>query len=280
MTDIALERVCGRDASMLGAIPKLIDKLQDPQIRTTDVIFWGCPVPSFGDLEVSKLATVGINPSNKEFVDDQGKELAGRRRRFPTLSSLGLPGWASIGTSHLKQIADYCANYFQRNPYDGWFKALDQIITDTGTSYYHPLTPACHLDLVPYATSMKWMDLKPSQRTTLLNLSRDTLGTLLRGSPVRVLVLNGQTVVSHLQDISDCQFEKKTMPSWELPRKSGRGVPGYSYVGVINNLAGVSIGHDVLVLGYNHNIQSSFGVTSSVRREIQHWVGQRVKGWL
>jgi hypothetical protein len=36
-------------------------------------------------------------------------------------------------------------------------------------------------------------------------------------------------------------------------------------------MAGIDLGRPVLVLGYNHNIQSSFGVTAKVKCAIRKW---------
>src|SRR5207302_775531 len=116
------------------------------------VIPWSSPVPVFGNLETAKVATLGINPSNREFVDVSGNELDGNSRRFHTLRSLDIPTWTKAKDRHLQLINDSCSDYFQRNPYDAWFRKLDSIITGTNTSYYHSLSHACHLDLVPYAT--------------------------------------------------------------------------------------------------------------------------------
>ena len=56
----------------------------------TDMIPWSCPVPAFGDLLNSFVATLGLNPSNREFVDEEGNELEGAARRLHTLRSLSL----------------------------------------------------------------------------------------------------------------------------------------------------------------------------------------------
>ena len=77
-----------------AALATLIDRLDGPAVSKTDVIRWGCPVPSFGDLSSARIATVGLNPSNREFVDGLGNELEGPSRRFHTLKSLGIASWA------------------------------------------------------------------------------------------------------------------------------------------------------------------------------------------
>lgn len=262
---------------MYSTLTTLIDRLDSSAISGTDVIRWGSPVPSFGDLSSAVVATLGLNPSNREFVDESGDELEGTSRRFHTLKSLGLSSWEEVDARHLHMIIESCRFYFQGNPYDTWFKKLDQVISGTNASYYSPSSCACHLDLIPYATARKWTELSPRQRSTLLASAGDTLGLLLRDSPVRILILNGRSVVQEFQAISGVSLESGEMPTWSLPRQSNPGVRGVSYRGMIDSLSGVTLGRDILVLGFNHNIQSSFGVTSEVLRAIRSWITQSVE---
>ena len=172
----------------------------------------------------------------------------------------------------MRLITDSCRAYFLRNPYNGWFKRLDHLISGTPASYYHTSFRACHLDLIPYATACKWTELTIRQRSSLLVLAGDTLGLLLRNAPVRLLVLNGQTVVDNLQELSGIRLEQEKMSDWTLPRKSSLGVAGFAYKGVVRELGGVRLKREVVVLGFNHNIQSSFGVTTQVKVAIRRWI--------
>src|SRR6266700_2791620 len=113
---------------MYGTLTTLIDRLDSSAMSGTDVIPWGAPVPSFGDLSLARVATLGLNPSNREFVDDGGDELQGPNRRFHTLNSLGLRRWSEVNARHLLLILDSCRTYFLGNPYDRWFKRLDYVI--------------------------------------------------------------------------------------------------------------------------------------------------------
>jgi hypothetical protein len=255
----------------------LIERLSNPSLYEASVIPWGSPIVSFGDINNSKIATLGLNPSNREFVDEKGNELKGGQRRFHTLHSLGLDSWSEAKDEHMILIAELCDEYFFRNPYDGWFKRLDYIISGTSMSYYFPSGEACHLDLIPYATALKWAALGPQQQDMLLELTSDSLGLLLKSSSIKMIVLNGQTVVENLEKISGINLKRTHMPSWTLPRKSGEGVQGYSYAGTINKIGGVKLRNEILVLGYNHNIQSSFGVTSQVQTSIRNWVTRKAK---
>lgn len=255
-------------------VANLIERLISLSIAGTNVIPWAAPVPSFGDLLSSTVATLGLNPSNREFVDDKGRELDGSMRRFHTLRSLGLGRWSEARVRHVRQIADSCRSYFFGNPYDGWFRALDHIISGTNSSYYTSSAAACHLDLIPYATACKWTELAPRQRSSLLATAGDTLGLLLRDSRIRLIVLNGRTVVDCLEALAGTEFKRAARQDWALARKSGLHVTGIAYTGSLHELAGVSLGRSVAVLGYNHNIQSSFGVTKRVREAIRFWIGR------
>ena len=261
---------------MHTALTTLINRLDSPVVSETDVIRWGSPVPSFGDLSCARVATVGINPSNREFVDELGDELHGRSRRFHTLQSFGLASWEEADARHLQLILESCTKYFRRNPYDRWFKRLDEVISGAGTSFYDPIAGACHLDLIPYATARKWTELATIQRTTLLTIAADTLGMLLRDSPVRILVLNGRSVVERFQDVAGVRLEQEQFPSWSLHRQAGPDVTGLAYWGKVRSLSGIRLPHEILVLGYNHNIQSSFGVTKGVILAIRQWISCRV----
>jgi hypothetical protein len=252
---------------------KLLIGLMDRSIfLKSGAIDWGSPIPSFGNLEIAKLATVGLNPSNREFVDIEGNELDGEFRRFHTLRSLGLTKWMEASDYHHTVILDFCFKYFERNPYDNWFKKLEYLISGANISYYSPSSTACHLDLIPYATFNKWTDLTSQSKSRLLELSRDFLGLLLNASQLDILVLNGQSVVDKLEEMANVRFEKIYMENWNLPRKSLPEVQGYSYQGVVEYLGEVRLKRPVRVLGYNHNIQSSFGVTKGVQSAIRDWI--------
>ena len=259
---------------MYSTLATLLDRLDSEAPAHNAVIPWGSPVPFFGDLPNSAVATLGLNPSNKEFVDESGKELLGTSRRLHTLTSLGLRSWSEIEARHMRLILRSCQTYFQRNSYDRWFGRLDHVVAATGTSYYYGSPAACHLDLIPYATQRKWTDLTATQRSALLVGATDTLASLLEASPIRVIILNGKSVVDSFGEIAGITFVAREMPSWSLPRHSVPPVLGFAYEATIRELGARKFGRDLLVLGFNHNLQSSFGVTSKVLHAIRSWLGQ------
>lgn len=260
---------------MNATLATLIGKLSEPRFNETKVIPWGAPVPSFGDVSASRVATLGINPSNREFVDALGMELDGADRRFQTLRSLGIASWNDVNRGHFELILDSCRAYFNRNPYDGWFRRLDTLLGSTRFSFYRAgRRQACHLDLIPYATQCKWTELSGRERTLLLQHAGNTLGHLLRESPVQMVILNGNSVVKQFQQLSGIELIKQYKSGWTLPRRSAIGVAGFSYHGQVRSVSGVGLGREILVVGYNHNIQSSFGVTNQVIEAIRDWIGQ------
>ena len=263
---------------MHSTLETLINHLHSPAIDGTNVIPWACPIPSFGDLSRARVATLGINPSNLEFEhrrDGQDKELEGKSRRFHTLRSLEIGSWSEVQARHLEKILELCREYFSpcRNPYDRWFKPLDQVVKGAQASFYDASSPACHLDLVPYATKCKWRKLSGQQQKSLLGVSADTLARLLRNSPVRILILNGKRVVEQFQKLADIRLESRQMPSWTLHWESGPR-EGVSYKGVVNTLSGVDFEREILVLGFSHNHKGTHGMTNEVIDAISKWIAQ------
>ena len=231
-------------------------------------------MPVFGDLSSARLATIGINPSNREFVDSSGGELTGQWQRFHTLNSLGLKSWEEADTRHLEHVLESYLYYFSWNPYHIWFDRLEYVLNGANLSYYDAHNGACHIDLVPFATYRKWGELTGLQRSVLLEATGHALGSILRDSPLRALVLNGRSVVKTFASISDWSIEAQEMPEWSLLRSSRKSVPGIAYSGFAASVAGVGFGRPIKVLGFNHNLQSSFGMTREVVSSIRSWVGQ------
>ena len=260
--------------AVYGALSSLIDRLDSHRASQTDIIPWSCPVPIFGNVSKSRLATVGINPSNREFVDRSGHELQGDSRRFHTLTSLGIESWADADIRHIERIWETYCLYFSSNPYNSWFNTLEYVIAGANVSYYDSNMSACHLDLIPYATSEKWSFLTQTQRRLLISMTGDTLGTILRESSILTLILNGSSVVSAFEIATGCDLEATEIPEWSLARRSGRAVRGVAYTGTIDRIFGSNLDRKIDIFGFNHNLQSSFGVTTNVLSEIRNWIAQ------
>ena len=257
---------------MQEIIKDLIQLMGDSKIADCDIITWGAPIPSFGDPTSAIVATLGLNPSNKEFVDNSNQEIIGDQRRFHTLESLNIQSWDLISETHIEAIEASCTEYFQRNPYNNWFKSLDSIISGTSASYYNKLFHAAHLDLIPFATNSKWANLNSSQKRTLLNACGNALGKIIKNSSIKTLILNGQTVVDNFEKIADTKLHTEHITDWDLSRNGVASVRGISYKGYTTKIFDTELGSPLLVLGFNHNIQSSFGVTTKVKNSIRDWI--------
>lgn len=249
-----------------------MDVLASGDLMSSDVIPWSSPIVSFGDAGRATVATVGLNPSNREFVNQDGEELAGASRRFETLASLRLKGWRSARASHVERVVDSCRGYFQNNPYDRWFGRLEFLFAGK-VSYYDRHAVACHLDISPFATARKWGDLLPCQQRGLVATTGHALGLVLRESRISLLILNGQGVRRFFELGSTSGLTASPARGWTLSRRNGREVPGYWYEGEVESFGGVPLGRGVRVVGFNHNIQSSFGVT----RQALHAIRLRVR---
>jgi hypothetical protein len=239
--------------------------------RFDGVLSWATPVPFFGDAKRATIATLGLNPSNLEFVDRHQSALLGEARRLPTLTSLGIKSWDQVSLQQYVMILDAFGNYFHNNPYSRWFDRLDALLSETGHSYYSRDNPVCHLDLVPYATSEKWSALHPAKRQLLIEYSSSYLGYILSVSRITTIIVNGRGVLNTLASTSDTKIKTVAKPKWSLPRKNSP-VQGVAFIGAVSEIGGVNLGRKVRLLGYNHNLQSSFGVTNEVRHMIRKWV--------
>lgn len=256
-------------------ILKSVEAYSDPIFIESSVIKWASPIISFGNLEKAKVATVGLNPSDMEFVDRNKEELKSDSRRFHTLSSLNIEKWDDLDDHQTMKILEMNKRYFSNNPYNLWFKKLNYLLEDSDLSYYFPLNNACHIDIVPYATSKKWVELKSEEKQYLINKSKEILDNILKVSNISFLVLNGRSVIENFQKVFDINFEVNHQSSWDLKQNGGRIVKGYSFIGNISNVGNVELPRIIKVVGYNHNIQSSFGITKYVLDEIKKWITEQ-----
>ena len=259
-------------AGRFAALVRLFERLDCYELEDSGVLPGSSPIPAFGSPSTPRLATVGINPSNREFLDADGRELCGPSRRFHTLSSLRLHSWSEVDARHLATIIETHDSYFTHNPYDRWFDRLDKVISGANVSYYDPDRSACHLDIVPFATAKKWSDLSTRQRAVLIEASAESLALTLRASTIGTVVLNGISVVRAFEALAGVRFDRDAVPSWTLRRRRTRDVTGIAYKGCVDAMAGVNLGRSIMVLGFNHNLQSSFGVSTEIVISIKDWI--------
>jgi len=203
------------------------------------------PVVAFGDVRSAEVATLGLNPSKLEFLDQHGKELMGEDRRLETLASLGENGLLTASSDAVRRVFEGCNNYFQRRPYRKWFERLEKILNSIGNSYYSG--NACHLDLVQWATDPTWGKLKLPTAFKKIVVETDLpfLRQQLSEKRIRGLLLNGSGVVNAYTKGLGGDLVEKAIPGmagWKL--FEGKTAEGMK------------------VIGWNKNLQSSPGVSN------------------
>jgi hypothetical protein len=126
--------------------------------------------------------------------------------------------------------------------------------------------------LVPFSTYEKWSKLRDRTRKLLLEKSCDNLTRIISFSNIDFLLANGEGVIRILSDYWNLKFERAEVPDWELRRLNGRNVKGFSYSLDLKEICGVKTNRIIKIVGYSHNLQSSFGVTKEIRSNIRNWV--------
>lgn len=246
--------------SRWGMIAEMVVRLSEGSAGRS-VIDWGCPIPYFGFLSSARIATVGLNPSNQEFCTPTGQTLCGDAARFPTLRSLGLSNWGAASHSEIATVADACERYFCHRPFDRWFGVLDGVLGSAGVSYYSRADAACHLDLTPYATSAKWAALPTAERQAMIDTGRPWFLDVLANSRIELLLLNGASVVGAVRAVLGIEWHGRRAADLDLFRGNCDRLEGWWYDTEVAGLGGQDLGRTIRVVGWNHNLQSSFGVT-------------------
>ena len=239
---------------MSNSIPAYIEnRIRRPQPNACCVVAGSSPVVSFGDATAATVATLGLNPSCREFLDKRGVELVGAERRLATLNSLGTDDLQNAPIGVIAQVLDECNSYFGPNAYGDWFGKLEEILGNIGASYYDG--SACHLDVVQWATDPTWGKLKPAGlRRWLAAQDGEFLIEQLRNENFEILLVNGSGVMKQLERLVECDWDEYE-PIVGL-RRHDTQIFGATILGRIN------------VIAWSTNLQSSFGVTNELRQEL------------
>lgn len=205
-----------------------------PDIRY--VLRGSTPVISFGDFRTAHVATLGINPSDSEFLQN-GEWLTGDKQRFATLRSLGLAAPEEASDADVAAIVHACCNYFQgTNPYWTWFRPLNKLIQD-GLGVSYEAGTAVHLDLVQWATSPVWRKIKSVDQKQLIQSDREFLREQLARENIKLVVMNGRSVMTQLER-AGLEYTHR-IPLVNVTAKSeivfGR-LDGTSYIGWSRNI--------------------------------------------
>ena len=238
-----------RYIDLMTSVTRWPDYLLERAISTPPeacgVLAASTPVLAFGHPTQSTVATLGINPSSREFLNRAGQVLSNEKRRLATLESLNVAAHSELNEEHADQILNDCANYFdpvEGNPY-AWFRPLNQLLQEsTGTSYG---ASACHIDLAQWATDPVWRGLTQSQQHVLLKDGAPFLREQLRRQQFRLVLINGRTVAQAAEAAGVVRWNEVI---------TIQGKPSADF------FIGECFGS--LVLGWSANIQSQPGARS------------------
>ena len=240
------------------SIPEYIERRIRQSVPTdSSVVIGSTPVVAFGQARRAHIATLGLNPSKSEFLDQQGGELRGRFRRLATHTSLGTSDLTNAPANVISQVLSDCDTYFGRNPYRRWFDQLEPILAQCSASYYDGT--ACHLDLVQWATDPTWNRLSNEIQRGLIASDVRFLMEQLDRENIQLLLLNGRGVIDQLRDNTDAELVEVSVVSG-LARFTCR-----LFVGTVFRR--------IKIVGWSTNIQSSHGVTRELKEEIARRVG-------
>ena len=148
----------------------------------------------FGDLLGAEVASIGLNPSDQEYVGKGGTMLSGPAQRFATLSSLGADERASLTNDQCAEAVEWMRDYYEpgKPVYGSWFNALSRVMEGFGASFRD--RTATHLDLVQESTNPVWSELGVNERDALLSQDLPFLEWEIRAFPLRSVICTGKTV--------------------------------------------------------------------------------------
>lgn len=172
------------------------------------------PILFFGDLFKSEIVTVGLNPSDQEYLSKSGTMLAGAGQRFATLASLGATDRASLRDTQCEEAIWWMRDYYApgKPVYGSWFNALSRVVEAFGASFAR--RSAAHLDLVQEATRPVWSELPVSKRAALLEQDLPFLEWQIRTFPLRAVICTGKTVSVYVRN----RFRVKVGEEGQLAR--------------------------------------------------------------
>jgi hypothetical protein len=206
---------------MNSPIPQYIEaRIRRPAPADLPIIPWSTPVVAFGDARTAKVATIGLNPSKREFLDKNGEELTGAKRRLETRSSLGVSDISAASLDVIGKVFEGCNGYFERCPFNIFFGRFKNILEPLKVAYC--AGTACHLDLVQWATDPVWGKLKHDEKESLICADLPFLKEQLsqNNSPrIRLLLLNGAGIKDACCERLGCDLAEKTiscMIGWKL----------------------------------------------------------------
>ena len=244
---------------------RVLERVMAPYPKNCHVVPYSTPVVSFGNPETSTVATLGINPSSREFFDKSKNLFSAEMKRLVDTETLGMPSEIeSLTAEQANAVIRGCFDYFETGKhYKEWFSRLEEyVLKPAGVSYFRSadeeLERACHLDLVQWATDPVWGDIKDKGiQKTLLASDFDFLRFQLTSYNFKKLFLNGREVIEQFESLGLTELTEVG----KTPFQSGSKMSSL-YRGKFGNTE---------VWGWGLNVQSK--VTLSNLEDLSNWIG-------
>ncbi len=181
----------------------LCERMRLPE--TSYTVADSLPILFFGNLFKAKVASIGLNPSGKEYLGPNGELLYGKSRRFETLSALRATSRQALSEDQCNLAIRRMLAYFNEGrSYDAWFNHLGRVARGMGLSYIEG--DMVHLDLVQEATQPTWSSLREVSRSEARNLlERDVpfLRRLMQEFSFEAVLCNGRTVLENVTALTN-----------------------------------------------------------------------------
>ena len=233
-----------------------------PYLPGHHIVLGSTPVTSFGNPHTSRIATLGINPSSREFLNETGNLLSGGEKRLTDFETLGKVDQLSLTRLEAERVITGCYGYFKTgNHYPTWFNAMEKFaLAPIGASYFGDLADTCHLDLVQWATNPVWDQIAESDiKATLLKSDKEFLHHQLTYYRFERLLLNGRTVINNFKKLNLCKLDEVAQVSFGNGKRKSK-----IYQGRFGST-------DVIAWGLNIPAKES---TPANRDELARWLGE------
>ena len=237
-----------------------VKRVLQKEIVGTPVVKNSTPVVSFGNPYKALVATVGINPSSKEFLDNKNNILPQDQKRLVDLDSLNKTNLNQLDEKDAEKIIDGCYNYFKTGNHYKWFDQMEEhVLQPTGYSYFDDT--ACHLDLIQWATDPVWSGIKSKEvQNMLLEQDKEFFIHQINKYNFETVFLNGKTVVEQVEKLG---IVKLTEVAEVVNLKTGN----------ISRIKTGKVGQTTFV-GWGLNIPAK-ETTLQMRKALGQWLSQK-----
>jgi hypothetical protein len=186
---------------------RVLERVMTPYPKNCHIVPYSTPVVSFGNPETSSVATLGINPSSREFLGEGMNLLSSNEKRLVDTEVLGLSSEIeSLNAEQAEKVIQGCFDYFETKPYK-WFSRLEEYVLSPASASYRSsddinIEQACHLDLIQWATDPVWGNIQDTGvKENLLERDLEFLRFQLTNYKFKKLFLNGQEVVKQFKKL-------------------------------------------------------------------------------